>query len=115
MSSMETKGWSGDSACEAPRTIGLTGVIIGGVIAVGVPLIAVTLGGNVGMGKVTAIILSLLGIGGGVAVSIVSAFFSIVVHSRYRMRAMGVADVKKDAAQLPAPDTAGAKASGEGE
>jgi hypothetical protein len=49
-----------------PRAIATLGILIGGSAAIGVPWVALTYGGALGMGGVVAAILSALGIFAGV-------------------------------------------------
>ena len=71
------------------KVIGALGVVSGAAVAVGVPCVVLAFGENVGMGSVSAVILSAIGILGGVALGIVAAFFSIVVPSEAAKRQMG--------------------------
>ncbi len=64
------------------KVIASFGILIGGAVAIGVPYIVLAFGANVGVGIVVATILSLVGIVGGLALALASAFFGIVIPSK---------------------------------
>ena len=68
--------------CRHIRQTGIVGMIVGAVIALGVPVAVLGWGSKAELTNITVTILSRIGIAGGVAVSLTSAFFSLVTPSR---------------------------------
>ena len=64
------------------KVIASFGILIGGAVAIGMPYVVLAFGANVGVGIVVATILSLVGIVGGLALALASAFFGIVIPSK---------------------------------
>ena len=64
------------------KVMSVIGLIAGGAIAVGVPWVVVSNSSAAGLGSFAVCLLSGLGIVGGVALAIVTAFFSIVVPKK---------------------------------
>lgn len=62
------------------KLMGFLGVIIGGIIAIGIPWIL--LNASIDCGRFLIGLLSILGIVGGVALAITAVFFSIVIPSK---------------------------------
>ncbi len=64
--------------CRHIRQTGIVGMIVGAVVALGVPVAVLGWGSKAELTNITVTILSGIGIAGGVAVSLTSAFFSLV-------------------------------------
>ena len=64
------------------KLTGILGMIIGCVIAIGVPFVVFEYGSKVNIGSTAATILSIIGILGGVTVAVIATFFSIVIPSK---------------------------------
>ena len=64
------------------RQTGIVGMIVGAVIALGVPVAVLGWGSRVELTNICVTILTGIGIGGGVLVSLTSAFFSLAIPSR---------------------------------
>jgi len=87
------------------KLIGALGVVSGAAVAAGVPYVVLAFGEKVGMGSVSAVILSAIGILGGVALGIVAAFFSIVVPSEVAKRQVGAAAAAPSCCEGQGPET----------